>query len=81
MATAVLRPLTTQNLMVQNIPPTLLAKAPSVNVEHPVEHAELKRDLPTVAAPAVTTSSVQTPNGLSEKWEENDYIVNVLYDR
>jgi tyrosinase len=101
-ASTVLSTLTTQSFMVQNVPPTLLAKAPAAATEHP----ELKReqseasgpsntgkaailsqvDIESVASPAVTSSrTVEPPTTIprpsDEKWEENDYIVNVLYDR
>lgn len=42
-ANTVLSTLTTQNFMVQNVPPTLLAKAPGMKPEGEQGHLELKR--------------------------------------
>lgn len=101
-ASTVLSTITTQSFMIQNIPPTLLAKAPAVVTEH----LELKPELPKASGPsntgkaaiisqvdvkseeplAVTSSHTAAPSTIiprlsDDKWEENDYIVNVLYDR
>lgn len=95
-ASTVLSSLTTQNFMVQNVPHTLLAKAPLVKSELDSQNDELKREAPLEIAPSVSVSGspvsnappppakVVQPTALAaseEKWEEHDYIVNVLYDR
>jgi hypothetical protein len=75
--------------MVQNIPPALLAKAPSVQPDNEPKHIEVEHGAAVVSEFVIPTVHVQEPTSTSapmaavaeEKWEENDYVVNVLYDR
>ncbi|KAL3427941.1 tyrosinase [Phlyctema vagabunda] len=65
LATTQLLSLNAENFQIENFPPPLVAKAQALATSKTEQQQ-----------PIVPNSSE-----LQEKWEENDYVVNVLYDR